>query len=585
MVLVLLLLAASIANFAREWLPLEVFSLLVMVALIVGGILTPQQAFLGFANSAVVMIAGVMVLSGAVLHHGAADLIARSIARFAGRSERRNAALLLGAVTAISSFINNVAATAMFIPVAEGMARRYEVPRARYLMGVAFASMTGGMCTLIGTSTNVAVAGALEQLGLAPLLFFELTPIGLLIAFTGLLYLLWAAPRLLRSVPEQPAVETYGLKPYLFEVVVPPDSPLSGKTLGQIDPGRRFGVTILAIEREGERLVSPGAEERVHPRDLLLVEGTAHTIPGIAATPGLDVKSLPAGSAGLVSESAQLVEATVSYNSSFLGKTLQQLDFRRRFGVSVLAVHRREVVVVEKVGRIRLRAGDVLPVYGSKERLTRLGDESTMLLIEAVSLPRIHKAKSALATALFAAAILASAIGWLDAPSAFLAGGALVMGLKVLRTEEVARYLNFRFLVVIAGMAALSSAMEKSGAAAFLADGVVETLHVREPLLLAALFFWLTVFLTQPLSNAAAALLVLPIAVHAARSLGIEPRPLAIAVTIAASCSFITPFEPACLLVYSTGNYRFGDFVRVGLPLTAVAFLITLALLPVLWPF
>ncbi|HEX5043764.1 MAG TPA: SLC13 family permease [Candidatus Polarisedimenticolaceae bacterium] len=582
--LVLLLLVAAIANFAREWLSIEVFALLVMCALIATGILTPQQTFLGFANSAVVMIAGVMVLSGGVLHHGLADLIARNIARVGGGSERNNAGLLLASVTGLSSVINNVAATAMFIPVAEAMARRYQVPRARYLMAIAFASMTGGMCTLIGTSTNVAVAGAMEQLGMAPLRFFELTPVGVVVAVVGIAYLLWGAPRLLRAVPEQAAIELYGLKPYLYEILVPPDSPLGGRTLGEIDPGR-LGVTILAIEREGERLVSPGAEEMILPRDLLFVEGTAATIPAVVAAPGLDVKSLPSDTAHLVTQDGRLVEATVSYNSPFLGKTLQELDFRRRFGVSVLAIHRREEVVVEKVGRIRLRAGDVLLVYGREAALRHLGDQPTWLLVETVTFPKIHTRKAVMASALFLGAIVVSAMGWLDAPSAFLAGGTLVIALKVLRTEEVVRYVNLRFLIVLAGMSALSMAMEKSGAAAFLADGVVETLHVRQPLLLAAVFFVLTVVLTQPLSNAAAALLVLPIAARAAAAVEIAPRPLAIAVTLAASCSFITPFEPACLLVYSTGNYRFLDFIRVGLPLTGLAFLITMALLPLLWPF
>jgi di/tricarboxylate transporter len=582
--IVLVLLVAAVLNFAREWIPLEIFALLVMSALIVTGILTPQETFLGFANSAVIMIAGVMVLSGAVLHHGAAAMIARQIARFAGASERKNAALLLSAVNGVSSIINNVAATAMFIPVAEGMARRYRVPRSRYLMAIAFASMTGGMCTLIGTSTNVAVAGVMEQLGLAPLGFFELTPVGITVAVVGLGYLLWGAPRLLASVPDDAPVEAYGLRPYLYEILVPPDSPLAGRSLAELDPGRRFGVTVLAIVREQERIVSPGAEETILPRDLLLVEGAAETLPSIARARGLDLKSMPDGS-GFVADDARLVEATVSYNSPFLGKTLKELDFRKRFSVSVLAIHRREAVVLDKVGHIRLQAGDVLLVYGREDALARLGGEETMLLIENVSLPRHNAGKALQASLVFAAAIVASATGWLDSPSAFLAGGTLAVAFGILRTEEAARYLNIRFLVAIAGMAALSSAMEKSGAASYVADGVVNGLDVRHPMALTSVFFLLTVVLTQPLSNAAAALLVLPIAVHAAAAIGADARPFAIAVTLAASCSFITPFEPACLLVYGTGNYRFNDFVRVGIPLTVLAFLITLALLPLLWPF
>jgi di/tricarboxylate transporter len=320
--------------------------------------------------------------------------------------------------------------------------------------------------------------------------------------------------------------------------------------------------------------------------DLLLVEGEAGTIPTVLGTRGLEVKSLPGlQRSDLESDRARMVEATISYNSPFIGKTLKQLNFRHRFDLSVLAIHRRGEVVVDKVGKIRLRAGDVLLIHGREEMFDRLGQEPTMLLLESVVLPQYEPRRALGAALIFAAAIFAASLGWLDTPTAFLLGGALTMAFKCLTAEEAGSYLNIRFLVMLAGMASLGMAMEHSGAARYLADQILRLIDPGHPLALLAAFFVLTVVLTQPLSNAAAALLVVPIAIHAAQGIGADPRSLVIGVTLAASCSFITPFEPACLLVYATGRYRFVDFVKVGLPLTLLAFLLCLLIVPVLWPF
>jgi di/tricarboxylate transporter len=442
------------------------------------------------------------------------------------------------------------------------------------------------MCTLIGTSTNVAVAGALEQHGLAPLRFFELTPIGLVIAAIGMVYLLYAAPLLLRLPPQEEAVDAYGIKGFLFEIIVRENAAAAGKPISDADLGKTLGVNVLAIVRGDRRMISPPGSEVIQAGDLLLVEGEAGAIPSVQGTRGLEIKSLPAlKRADLETDKVKLVEATLSYNSPFIGKSLKALNFRHRFDLSVLAIHRRGEVVVEKVGKIRLRAGDVLLIHGREEMFDRLGQEPTMLLMESVVLPRYNPRKALLAGVVFVLAILAAATGWLDSPTAFLAGGALVMALKCLSPEDAGSYLNLRFLVMLAGMTSLGMAMERSGAAEFLATGLISLLNTRSPALLLGAFFVLTAVLTQPLSNAAAALLVLPISMRAAELIGVAPRPFVIAVTIAASCSFITPFEPACLLVYSTGRYRFNDFVKVGTPLTLLALVVSLILIPILWPF
>ena len=583
---VFLLLALVLANFIYRWVALEVLATLVMAALAASRVLTPAQAFGGLAGSTVIMIAGIMLLTGGVIHNGAADMIARRIGRVSRASVGRAAFLLLGSVGAMSTMINNVAATAMFIPVAERLARRVRVPRGRFLLPVAYASMMGGMCTLIGTSTNVAVSGALEQHGLAPLGLFELAPVGLAVVAIGLVYLVWGAPRLMRLPAEQDAVAAYGVRPFLYEIVVGSESALAGRSLHETRLGASLGVAVLAIVRGDRRILSPAGGERITIGDLLLVEGESETIPLIQRMAGLSVKSFnPGDAADLESEQVKLVEATVSYNSPFIGRTLKELNFRHRYGLSVLAIHRSGDVVIEKVGRTELRAGDVLLIHGRKEELAGLEQEPTMLLLESVVLPHYHPRRALRAAVLLGATIVTATFGWLDAPTAFLLGGMLSIITGCLTTDLAGSYVNIRFLVMLAGMAALGTAMEASGAAALLAGWMIDLFGHGNPLALMAGFFVLTAALTQPLSNAAAALLVMPLGLNAAQQIGVDARSFAIAIAIAASCSFITPLEPACLLVYDTGRYRLGDFIRAGTPLTILAFLLSILIVPAVWPF
>jgi di/tricarboxylate transporter len=579
---VLTLVVLAIVVLANEWLAVEVFSILLMVLLAVTGVLTPRQAFQGFASSTVLMVAGISLLSGALVHNGAGDLIARRIQGLAGGSERRMAVLLLGAVNALSSFINNVAATAVFIPVAESVAGQFARSRKRYLMPVAFASMTGGMCTLIGTSTNVAVSGAMSDLGLRPLGMFELSPVGLSVGLVAGTYLLVVAPRLLEAPGRGTAIDEFRVREFLFELLVREEAPFAGRSLDEADLGRTLGIEVLAIVRGDERIDAPGGREEVLPGDLLLVKSDAERIASIRASRGLVVKSLPP--AELESEGARLAEVTVSYNSPLLGKTLKEASFRRTYGLSVLAIHRREEPIADKVGKIPLRAGDVLLAYGPAHLFHGLGQEPTELLVERLVLPAPQFGRALRAGLVLGGAILVSALGWVEAPTAFLGGAGLAMALGYLSGKEAGGYLNVRFLVMLAAMASLGLAMEESGAAAFLAELVVRLTGGSSPWIAMGAFFGLTVLLTQPLSNAAAGLLVLPVAIHGAHGMGLDPRPFAVAVAIAASCSFLTPFEPACLLVYATGHYRFLDFLRVGGGLTLLAALVSLFLIPALWP-
>ncbi len=585
-IIVILIIASVIILFAFELLSIEVIGLLVIFFLAVSGILQPDQVFTSFGNSAIIMIGGIMVMTGGLVHNGVADRLSWKMRQLAGASEKKIMVMLFSSVSALSAFINNVAATAMFIPVAEGISKSYKVNPGKYLMPIAFASLLGGVCTLVGTSTNVAVSGSLESYGMRPFSMFELTPIGIIIAVVGLLYLYFVSDKLLTKERIVDRAEDFQIREYLFEIIVKSDSPYAGKRLSDLDFIKRFGLTVVGIVRAKEKILSPGNREIIFGNDLLFVEGNIREIIKFQEIQGIEIKSDIKWSSGdFESEKVKMVEATISYNSPFIGKTLKEIDFRHRYGVNVLALFRRGESLVEKVGKIKLKLGDVLLVQGFEEKFTRLWEEPNMLLLEDVVLPKYHPMRAFLAASIFIIAIILSSLGILSAPLVFFGGATLMVLFKVLRAQEAYQYLNLKLLFLIAGMISLGKAMESTGTAAFLADVAVQIFGSSHSIILLSVFFLLTLILTQPVSNAAAALLMIPVGINAANILGVNPRTFIIAITIAASCAFITPLEPACLLVYSAGRYRYFDFIKVGLLLTLFAFLISMIMIPVLWPF
>ena len=583
---VLIIIVLVIVVFTFELIPIELISLFVMLILVMLGILSADQVFASFGNQAIIMVAGIMVMTGALIHNGVAEQLSRKMYHMARQSERKITILLFSTVASTSAFINNVAATAMFIPVAEWIAKRFKMSPSKYLMPIAYASLLGGVCTLIGTSTNVAVGNMLENYGLKPLSMFELTPIGIIVAFFGLIYLFFISDRLLRRKVIIDKAEDFHVKEYLFEIIIREGSPYSGRSIGEIDFIKKAGLTVVGIVRGDEKNLSPEEHDEIRSGDLLFMEGDITKILEVKDTSGIDVKSdIQLTGENIESDKVKMVEATISYNSPFLGKTLKELNFRHRYGVNVLAIYRRGASLVEKVGKIKLKLGDVLLVQGLEERFSKLWKEPNMLMLEDVILPRYDKNKAIISLIIFLCTIVLSTFQLFSAPVLFLAGAVLMVFFKTLKLQEAYQYLNLQVLFTIAGMIALSRAMEVTGTARFLAEIAVNMIGPYGPMMLLSAFFILTVVLTQPISNAAAALLMLPVAMSAANLSGIDARPFIVAITVAASMSFITPLEPACLLVYSAGRYKFLDFLKFGFPLTVIAFIVSMLVIPRLWPF
>ncbi|BDP41235.1 SLC13 family permease [Deinococcus aetherius] len=575
--ILLILFALALVLFATEWLPVDVTALLLLGSLLVLGLLSPKEAFAGFGSDTVITLAGLFTLTRVLLRAGVIEWVGVALSRRA-----RNAAGMirgmLGAVAGVSAFTSNTATTAVFLPVVTGLARRAGVAPSRVLMPLAFASILGGTVTVIGTSTNLVVSGALPATGLRPLGFFELAWVGVPVAAVGLLYLFFVAPRLL---PAQDAELEASLRAYLADLTVAPGSLLTGQTLRETGLGRDHGLTVVAVRRGDQTIYAPGPDFRIEEGDTLAVEGPPHRILTGKGTLGVFSKS----EQKLQVEGAvpvRLVEAVVLPGSPLVGRTLRESRFRERYGLSVLALHRR-ARTIERLANLRVGVGDVLMIQGPADRVTALGDHLTVLgdLTEAQRDLR----KAPLALLLFGGAVVGGGLGLLPLSVAVVVAVALAFALRLVTPEEAYRAVEWPVIVLVACMLAFGTAFEDTGAARVMTGAISDLLEPLGPYGLLAALFAVTVALTQPMSNQAAALVMLPLAIGTAKSLGYDPRPFVIGITVAASNSFITPLEPSCMLVYGPGRYKFMDFVRVGLGLTVVTFVVAMLVIPRVWPF
>jgi len=586
--IVLGLLFVALVLFSTERIPIEVVSLLLVMALVLTNTLTAGEAFAGFGNDIVITIAGLFILTGGLARTGVIDLVGRRLHRTAGDSEFRMVALIMLAAAFCAAVMKNTTTTAMFLPVVLGIAARRNMSPSKLLMPLAFGAILGGTCTLIGTSTNLAVSGALPRYGIQPFTMFELTRVGVVIVGVGLLYMLFVGRRLLPNRKSNESLtEQYHVRQYMTEVIVLDDSPLIGKSLAEARIGDELDLTVLGILRgEAQDRIAPNPAEQIRADDLLLVQGRVEDILKVKAEAGIDIKpDFKLNDSFLETKDTELFEAMIPRGSDFMSRTLKRLDLRNRYGVVVLAIDRHGVDLLSKISRVRLRFGDVLLIQGNREQVERLATDGQVLLLEEISEKRARPEKRKWALLAFGIFLFFSLTHLVPLPIAVLLGVMILLASQSLRLSEAYEIIDWRLLILIACMMSFGVAMEKTGADQYLANLIVRGTGQYGPTAVLAGFFLMTVALTQPMSNQAAALVMLPIAVKTAVALGLNPRTFAVTVTYAASCSFLTPLEPACVLVYTPGHYRFLDFVKVGSLLTIAVFAIVVWLVPLFWPF
>jgi len=420
------------------------------------------------------------------------------------------------------------------------------------------------------------------KLGMEPVTLLEFLPVGIVMLVVGTTYMMFAGRHLLSARTAASFVEEYEIARYLSEIIVREDSSLSQRTLAGADLSER-GVHVIAIVRDGAR-VPPLPSARLQANDVMIVQASRDSLLELDEDPGLSFEATGKISDEELAADGKVVEAIVMPGSWLIGRTLKALRFRERFEVSVLAIHRRGTSRPTGIGDLPLAVGDVLLLQGSEARLDLLqGSHRIRLLGEVAHTPFRRRSGIIVLSATLAAVSLAAS-GLLSLSVAFLAAALIAVLGRCVSAEEAYRLIEWRLIMLIGGMTSLGVAMTESGAAELVASWVAQAIAPFGPYAVMAAFIVLTMLLTQALSNAAAALVVIPVAVSAALQVGMEPRTLALVVALSASLSFITPLEPACLLVYSPGRYRFMDFVRVGVPLSLLALVVLLGLVPVFWP-
>ena len=581
--LVLGLLLVAVVLFATEKISVDVVTMSLLVILVTAGILTPAQAFAGFSDDIIIILASIFIIGGALQETGVLDELGAKLARFASGSENRLLFMLMSLVSGLSAFMNNTTVTAMFLNPTINVARKTNVPPSRLLMPLAFASLLGGTCTLVGTSTNVAVSGYLSRAGMAPLSLFETTPIGLIIVAVGIAYMMLIGRHFLPNRHEESLTDEYQIREYLTEIVVMPNSPLIGQEVINSDLDV-LKFTVLRIVR-GEESLSPTRFFTFAEGDIVFVEGQVANLIKVKQIEGIEmVSDLKLGDRDSKSADLRMAEVLLTPLSDLRGKSIMDSQFRQRFGLTVLALSRLGRSIREDLGHMRLKVGDTLLVQGDAERIARLRGNPSFLVLEEQELPRLQTQKGYLALAIFGVAILAGTFQWVPLSIAFLSAALAMVLVKCVAIGRVYQYLDMKLLILIGGMTAFGTAMQKTGAAEFLAGIVVQGLAPIGVYAVLGGFLLLTIALTQPMSNAAAALVVLPISIETALQMGLNPRTFAIAIMLAASVSMITPFEPSCILVYGPGKYKFSDFLKNGIILTVLLAILITLLLPVFWP-
>jgi di/tricarboxylate transporter len=582
--LVLGLVVSAVILFATERLPVDLTAMILMGALLLSGLITPREAIGGFSNPATITVGAMFVLSAGLFKTGAVNSVVSILSRFARISFLLVLVVLMLAIGTLSAFINNTAAVAIFLPVVLAIAKDAGLPAGRLLMPLSFAAMFGGVCTLIGTSSNILVSSIAEQHGLAPFGMFEMSEMGLIFFAVGSAYLLlvgvWLIPR--RS-PVATRETLFGISDYLIEIVLEPKARSVGKVLAESPLLRDLTIRQVRVFREGMHLDEPADKLVLQVGDHLKIRCDLENFRKLKERRGIALRQEPTHvrhSEGL------LVEAVVAPRSTLDGRTLKEARFRSRYGLTALAIRHREAVMREDLESLRLRAGDVLLFEVDAQHLEQLREDRTFVLVSEVPLPVFRKSRMVTAVVIVAGVVAAAATGTVPIVAGAIVGSIVMILTRCLTLEEAYGSINWQVIFLLAGVLTLGTALETSGAANLLGDFLVKTAGAYGPVVLLSALYLATSLLTEMMSNNATAALLAPVAIAAAGAMGIDSRPLLMAITFAASASFMTPVGyQTNTLIYGPGQFRYADFLRVGTPLNLIFWVLATIFIPKFWPF
>ena len=585
--LTLAIILAAMVLFATEKLRVDVVAMLVLISVGVLGLIPSDQLFSGFSNSAVITVWAVYMVSGGLFKTGVADTIGRVILRVAGDGEARLIATIMLTVGLISAFMNNVGAVAMLLPAVVGISRQTKVPVSKLLIPLAFASLLGGSLTLIGTPANILATGILAEQGLPTFGFFEFTPMGTVVLIAGIVYMVSLGRRFLPVREGARGKEDINrLRGYVTEVRVSADSPLNGKTLLESRLGEEYDFTVLAMQRENGDQPPLHRDTLIRSGDLLAVESSAANILTAGPTLGLVISVDQELDIDLLEpRDIELVEVAVAPNSHLVGLSMEEARFRDRYGFTALAISRQGEVIKQHLRDVPLQAGDMLLLQGSQYHIDELQEGRDFLVLVPVEHEQYRLNKAPIAIGALLLAIGLTIFAGMNIALAMVIAAMIMILSGALTIEEAYESVDWRTVFLVAGMLPLGMAMAETGTAKFLADIVLGVFGPFGPRATLAGIYLLAALITQPMSNAAAIVLVVPIALDTALGLGANYKTFTMAVVIGAATSFLSPVgHKANILVFGPGGYKFTDYARVGALLTIILLIVSMIFLPTFWP-
>ncbi len=581
-VITLSVVAVALLLFIVEKFPADITALGVMVALVLLKQVTPQEGIEGFSNPATITVMAMFILSAGVARTGVLQQASSWLTLWGGKRLSQQIFTLGLIVGPMSGLVNNTAVVSVFLPIVEDFCQQNKISPSKLLMPLSFATILGGMITVVGTSTSVLASGLAVDLGFEEFSLFQFTQLGIITFVVGLAYLALVTPWLMpnREVDDRGLSQKYGMKDYVSEVVITPRSSLVGKTLRGSQLQRRFDVDVLEIIRNNTHFPQPLADKTLAVGDILLARGGKQDLLKIRESEGLeilpDVQFGQKSWQGSFGEEEGIAEALVIANSNLVGSTLKDLRFRQRYNVTVLAIRRGQELVRDRMGKLPLRFGDLLLVQGPKQSIVGMQTSKDLLLLEQQDLDTLRSDKAYIALFIGLAVIVVAAVTDYPILVSALAGVVAMVLTGCLKPGELYQAVRWDVIFLLACLIPLGTAMQNSGATDWIANQLVSLGGSLSQYWMLTVIYILTVILTAVLSNNASVILLLPIGVQVANAVGINPLTAIFVVTFAASNSFMTPIGyQTNTMVYGAGGYRFLDFLKVGGPLSLIMTIIT----------
>ena len=587
MIIVLIITIVAIILFATEIIPADVTALCVMVALMLTGVITPEEGLAGFSNVATITVFALLVLSLGLQSTGVVNYMGEQLERITGESEIKILLLTLVLVAFLSAFMNNTAIVAIFLPIVMRLSKYANTSASKFLMPLSFAAMIGGSCTIIGTSTNILVSSVYAKESGKAFSIFEFTDLGFILFLAFLVYILFIGRRIIPERRKDAPVltEEYDINKYLTQIEVRRGSSMIGKHLKDTELVKRYKVKVLEIIREEGDVWLPNQVEAIRENDLLLIKANLEDL--LELQEGKDIKIKKTSkfdNAELTSEEAVLFEAVIGQNSFLVGKVIKNVNFRQAFGAIPLALRRSGISVSKRISDVEIQFGDVLLLEARRSHLNNFYNSRDFIVLEKVKKKNLRHGKMLLSTIIVLSVIFLAAFNILPIVVSSLMGVVLLLITECVSIRYIYRKMDWRVIFLLAGILPLGTAVQNTGVSALISDGILALAGDASPRFIISILFLITTILTSFMSNNATAVLLAPIAITIAHQLGLDPKAFLVTVMFAASTSFATPIGyQTNTLVYGVGQYTFMDFIKVGGLLTIIVWLLATWLIPVFY--